>query len=402
MSITQIDLDFLTSAQGRSLLAELAQADLSAQNRLSLVTRLRDSYTLEQVSVAVSMAEWRAKAIEKFGNDAHQLLFTDDGLQQASDPLIRQYRATELANSKTDTLRVLDVCCGIGTDSIAFARAGMTVHGIDMDATRIAIAQHNAEVLGIDITFSIQDVTQGIPADYDIIFYDPARRDKNGKRIYDVESYLPPLSLIKTWSAEQIIVKLSPGVDLAQLTDYNGTVEFISVNGDLKEAVLRTPTTESYAYATYINETGVHHWYPQREEGMVIHPTVSLAEPLGWLCEPDPAILRARLVEDVAHAHNGYMLDEQIAYFCTSECPESVWLRAWKIREWLPFNLKKLRARLRQMDVGTLTVKKRGSPITPEELIRKLKLKGTQSATVVLTRYRDQPIAIICDDILTD
>lgn len=79
-----------------------------------------------------------------------------------------------------------------------------------------------------------------------------------------------------------------------------------------------------------------------------------------------------------------------------------MWLRAWKIREWLPFNLKKLRARLRQMDVGTLTVKKRGSPITPEELIRKLKLKGTQSATVVLTRYRDQPIAIICDDILTD
>ncbi|MEL7435532.1 MAG: class I SAM-dependent methyltransferase, partial [Chloroflexota bacterium] len=148
MSITQIDLDFLTSAQGRSLLAELAQADLSAQNRLSLVTRLRDTYTLEQVSVAVSMAEWRAKAIEKFGNDAHQLLFTDDGLQQASDPLIRQYRATELANSKTDTLRVLDICCGIGTDSIAFARAGMTVHGIDMDSTRIAIAQHNAEALG--------------------------------------------------------------------------------------------------------------------------------------------------------------------------------------------------------------------------------------------------------------
>lgn len=402
MPIIQTDIDFLTSEQGRSLLAELAQADLSPQNRLSLVTQLRQAHTLEQVSAAVSMAEWRAKAIDKFGEDTHKLLFTDDALQQASDPFIRQYRARKLADSDLDNIRVLDVCCGIGTDSIAFARAGMIVHGIDLNPTRIAIARHNAEALGLDIAFSVDDVTQGIPTDYDIIFYDPARRDAQGRRIYDVEGYLPPLSLIKTWSAAQIIVKLSPGVDLNQLTDYHGTVEFISVNGDLKEALLRTPTAETYAFATHITADGIQHWLPERDNGLVVHPTVSLAEPAGWLCEPDPAILRATLVEDVVHTHNGHMLDEQIAYFCTAQRPDSVWIRAWKIRAWLPFNLKKLRARLRQMDLGTLTVKKRGSPITPEDLIRKLKLKGTQSATVVLTRFQDQPIAIICDDILTD
>jgi SAM-dependent methyltransferase len=318
------------------------------------------------------------------------MYFTEDALQQASDPQIRAYRSQNLAG-----LRILDVCCGIGADSLSFARAGASVHGLDIDPLRIAMAQVNAEALGLNAHFSIADVTQGIPSGYDMIFFDPARRDEQGRRLYDVEAYIPPLSIIQQWKAPKIMVKLSPAVDLEQFGNYDGLFEFISVDGDLKETLLHVGDT-SHFKATLIARGEIYEW---QREGLDL-PEVPIAEPHGWLCEPDASILRAGLVRDAAVAFNATMLDETIAYFCTAEKPASPWLRAWKIREWLPFNLKRLRERLRDYDIGTVTVKKRGSPISPEELIKQVKPKGKESATVVLTRYAGQHIAIICDDIL--
>ncbi|GAB5490886.1 MAG: methyltransferase domain-containing protein [Phototrophicaceae bacterium] len=389
MSITLTDIQFLQSELGQELLLELEHEDLSQQALLALVTRLRKNYDPNQINSAITMAQLRYKAIDKFGDIARQLLFTDDALQQASDAHIRTYRTQNVSG-----LHVLDVCCGIGTDSIAFAQAGAIVHGIDYDETRIAIARHNADILKLDIRFDCVDANDFLVTDAnDLVFFDPARRNNQGQRIYDVEQYIPALSLIKTWQAPRIMVKISPGVDLDQLQSYDATVEFISVEGNLKEAVLHLPKTKTLI-ATKIDTLGVRQWINHNES-----VSVALSEPYGWLCEPDATILRAGLVQDVAQSLNGTMLDTTIAYFCTPQNPDSSWVRAWKIREWLPFNLKKLRAKLRAMDIGTLTVKKRGSPITPEELIRKLKLKGKKSATVVLTRYDNAPIAIICDDI---
>ncbi|MGB1286570.1 MAG: THUMP-like domain-containing protein, partial [Aggregatilineales bacterium] len=75
-------------------------------------------------------------------------------------------------------------------------------------------------------------------------------------------------------------------------------------------------------------------------------------------------------------------------------------VRAWQILDWMPYHLKKLRSRLRSDDVSRITVKKRGTAITPEDLIARLKLKkGTQSRTLVLTRYQDNLIVLICADI---
>lgn len=388
MSLTLTDLEFLQSTAGDALLAQLADEDLSEKRSLALVTRLRKQYPLEQVSAALTMARLRQKASGKFGDAAQALFFTEDGLQQASDPLVRQFRARNVTGS-----RVLDVCCGIGTDSLALAKSGADVLGLDLDPVRIAIAEHNAAVLGVSVQFRMQDVRQNIPTDYDQIFFDPARRDENGNRIYDVERYLPPLSLVREWQAQRIIVKLSPGVDLAQVKPYGGGVEFISAHGDLKEAVLHLGEGFQGARAVLLTGEETHIWQREGEE-----PAVAIQAPQGWLCEPDPSILRAGLVRDVVASFDGWMLDETIAYFCTNEPPQSEWLRSWEILDWMPFHLKKLRAYLRERNVGRVTVKKRGFAMTPEEIIPRLKLKGHESRMLIFTRYQEQPVVIICTE----
>lgn len=389
MTIDAAELDFLTSGRGQDLLAHLQNEDLSDANTLALLSALRKSYSPTQSGAALTLSRLRQKAVTKFGPDAAVMFFTDDALQQASDPLVRRYRAQAVRN-----WRVLDVGCGIGSDSIAFARAGARVRGIDLDPMRIAMARLNAQALGLEIEFDVENAHEILPQSYDLIFFDPARRDAHGKRIYDVEGYIPPLSLVRQWNAQRIWVKLSPGVDLAQLTDYDGSISFVSVRGGLKEALLRLGDDASGNEAVRLTDNTTQVW---RRDGA--EPVVPIQAPQRWLCEPDPAIIRAGLVRDLANAHGGALLDEQIAYFTTQHRPETSWLRAWEVHEWLPFNLKHLRKRLRQRDIGRVTIKKRGSPITPEELSRKLKLKESQSATLVLTRYEDAPIVLICADI---
>jgi SAM-dependent methyltransferase len=336
------------------------------------------------------MAHLRLKAAAKFGADARRLFFTRDALEQASDPLVRRYRSRVAKE-----MRVLDVCCGIGSDSLAMAQAGGDVLGLDIDPVRVAIARHNAAALGITARFEVTDARASLP-DADMAFYDPSRRDDTGQRVYSVEAYVPPLSLIRTWQYPRIVVKLSPGVTLDQLADYGGGVEFISVNGELKEAVLWQNGDFTGTKASLLTDAREYHWQPAPAPA----PT-RLSEPRGWLVEPDPALLRAGVVADAAAAFDGFQLDETIAYFTTDTQPHSPWLRAWKILDWMPFHLKRLRASLRHHHIGSVTIKKRGLAITPDDLIARLKLHGGESRTLVLTRCGGRPIVLICADLMS-
>ncbi len=381
------ELIFLTSSRGEKLLHELAQVDLDA-DLIKRVTTLRREYDAEQVNAAMTQARLRRKAVEKFGMDAARMFFTADALEQASDPLIRAYRADIVQGTE-----VLDLCCGIGADALAFGRTNLQVTGVDYDQTRIAFARQNAEVLGLsNVLFEVADVRE-LEASAEVVFFDPARRDERGKRIHNVWGYIPNLGTITRFQAGRRMVKIAPGVDLAQLKDFPCRVEFISVGGDLKEALLHVD--ESGMTATYMDAELRLQW---SQADTATEPEITLSAPRGWLIEPDFALMRAGLVRHFAGQIGGYLLDETIAYITADAKPDTAWGRAWRIWDWMPFNLKNLREYLRVRNIGRVTVKKRGSAITPEDLMSKLRLKGAESCTLVLTRYATQHIVIICAD----
>jgi hypothetical protein len=55
----------------------------------------------------------------------------------------------------------------------------------------------------------------------------------------------------------------------------------------------------------------------------------------------------------------------------------------------MPFDRKQLKAYIKQNDIGTLEIKKRGADITPEELRKELSPKGKNKATLIITRIGD-------------
>ncbi|MDX2136689.1 MAG: methyltransferase domain-containing protein [Chloroflexota bacterium] len=387
MTVSLSDLDFLTSDAGARLLAQLAHEDLSDASMLRQLTRLRRDHTPAHAGAALTLARLRSKGVEKFGADAARMFFTADALEQASDPLIRHWRHRWIASMDTS---IVDACCGIGADLLAFASGGAQVTGVEIDPVRAQMARLNVAALGQRADVLCADVREGLP-DAQLAFFDPARR-ADGRRLHHVEAYQPPLSVVRTWPHPQIAVKLSPGVDLAELAEYGGDVVFVSVYGDLKEAVLRLTGTGKRT-ALLLHEDAA--W-------MLNAPDVDLDAvidaPRSWLCEPDAAAIRAGLVRTLAAQANGALLDETIAYFTTAIQPNSPWLRAWQIETWMPFSVKRLREYLRERNVGSVTVKKRGTAVTPEILIPQLKLKGDHERVIVLTRLRGQQIAIVCTD----
>ncbi len=93
------------------------------------------------------------------------------------------------------------------------------------------------------------------------------------------------------------------------------------------------------------------------------------------------------------------MLDPTIAYITSDVLRESAFVHAYAVTDALPFNLKKLRALLRERRVGRVTIKKRGSAVEPEQLRSQLRLDRSQegAATLFLTRVAQEPLMILAE-----
>jgi hypothetical protein len=211
-----------------------------------------------------------------------------------------------------------------------------------------------------------------------------------------VEGYLPPLSRLLAWlpGFPALGVKISPGVDLAELQPFDAEVEFISLDGELKEAVLWFgPLKTVPRRATVLPGP---HSLAAAPAPQAAPPAPATGPPRAFLYEPDPAVLRAGLVTGLAQSLQAVQLDVDIAYLTAETLRPTPFARAWAVEDWFPFGLKRLRAYLRQRHVGHVTVKKRGSPLRPEALIRDLRLRGDQERVVFLTHLRGAPVVVIC------
>ena len=123
----------------------------------------------------------------------------------------------------------------------------------------------------------------------------------------------------------------------------------------------------------------------------------ALSAPSLYLYEPDPAVIRAHVIGQLAERLHAAQIDREIAYLTADRAIDTPFARCWRVIEWLPWNLKRLRARLRALEAGTVTVKKRGSPLDSDALARQLSGGGARALVVVLTRVADQPAALICE-----
>lgn len=113
--------------------------------------------------------------------------------------------------------------------------------------------------------------------------------------------------------------------------------------------------------------------------------------------EPDGAVIRARLIGEAARMLDAGMVDPQIAYLTGDAAVTSPFVQSFRVREVLPAHPKAINQALRAADIGRLEIKKRGMDIDPAAFRRKLALKGSAEATLILTRTSSGRVAILAD-----
>lgn len=388
-------LRFLLSESGQRYLHRLAAEPITDRNHLAVASRLRRELNTKQTHAVLETTLLRQRAGAKFSRAA-EMYFTRTALEQASPEPVSHYRAGRMAQAGFSS--IADLGCGIGGDALALAAQHFVV-GVDANLRRLVMARENVRVYGRSNRFHplLADLMDLPALHVDAFFADPSRRDERGRRAFAPDDYAPPLSvLLARWlpRVPHGAVKVSPGIDYAHIP-LEAELEFVSLHGEVKEGILWFGALCDGAQrrATLLPGGDTICDRDRREA------PVAVSQPSDFLYEPDGAVIRAHLVEALAQQLGARKIDDDIAYLTADVAVDTPFARCFVIEEVMPFHLKRLRARLRAMSVGQVTVKKRGSPLSPQELQHRLDLRGDRRVILFLTHVQGKPFVLIGEEV---
>jgi hypothetical protein len=333
----------------------------------------------DRAPVLVETTLLRRRAAEKLGElGVSGWLFTDEALQQATAAAVALHRARRLAGHV-----VHDATCSIGTEMAALRHRAVPAVGSDIDPVRLAMARHN---LGATAHLCRADALHPVTRDA-VVLVDPARRG-GGQRRFKPDDYQPGLRQVMDCyggsSGRDLVVKCAPGIDFDGVgrLGFDGEIEVTSYRGSVREACL---WSAGLAGSGVRRRASILAGATEGEQITDAEPDDCPVRPAGrWIIDPDGAVVRAGLVRHYAARHGLWQLDPAIAYLSGDRLPPAI--RGFEVLEQLAFDERRLRQALAARDCGALEILVRGVGIDPDALRRRLRPRGGQPLSVVITR----------------
>ena len=333
--------------------------------------------------------------------------------EQCSSEATARYKCSLLP---TLPYTLTDLTGGYGVDTYFMSERATKAHYVERNEDLCKIVAHNFQTTRPQVDIHNTDAIhylQDMPS-CDVIYLDPARRDKHGGKVFRLEDCEPNvveiLPALRS-KAKLIIIKLSPMLDISQaLHSLEGTwdVHIVAVKNEVKEVLLVSgldryhpvTTTEGYrrenegmVYATNmltLSDTPVGFSFSRSEEreAQCEYYDGSREELISagaYIYEPNAAIIKAGAFKLVAQRYGLCKMAPNTHLYLSKELVEDFPGRVWQIIE---SNMKD--AKNTQASILT-----RNYPLTPEQLRKKLKIKNSDTQTIIGARIGDKPTLLL-------
>jgi len=390
-----MNLDFDLLRRLRATPEVFRQIEALSGPELALQNRLRAQFPADLVRGALTLVDLRRRAASKFSRPS-QLWFDRVGLEQSTAEAVARHKARRFHGRG----RVLDFCCGIGGDAIQLA-ARCEVVAVDRDPAACLCTQWNAEAY--EAAGHLEVLCADIETIADrggLLHIDPDRRparaaggaSAGGRRSLKLEDGSPNLESLTQLTKEFRggAIKTSPASNFGGKFPF-AEVELVSLKGECKEATI---------WFGELAEPGL--WrataLPSGESlsGDPLSAVAPLA-PLGrYLINPDPALVRAGLIDLYAVRQGLSRLDDAEEYLTGDAIPDSYLSQEFEVVAQLPNNEREIRDYFRNSDVGSLEIMCRRIPIDIEGTRRRLSLSGREPAVLIFARIEGRARAVVC------
>ncbi|MCA9781511.1 MAG: hypothetical protein KC800_32560, partial [Candidatus Eremiobacteraeota bacterium] len=339
----------MTPEQARSLV--LHAQDRQVEEAARLLARggsvlearalLEASYDSPLCLAILDCLSCRERFAHKFEN-AERWLLTREAAEQASDSRISRWRAETLAEGSPG--RLVELGCGLGGDTVSLSEH-FEVTAWERCEARAQLARYNLGILGkrpCAVECAEADCRR---LEGEVLFVDPARRD--GTRLSRPQSWQPPLPTVvdcfREGRFQRLGVKVAPGITDGDLPDLPIGLSFLSVGGNLKEAfLLLDHSIDTYREAVLFTAGGRRLSF--RSSGWEI--PISEPSPGLYLHNPDPAILRANALDQLARHTEAGIVHPKIGYLVGPKPVEDGSADSFQILEAFPLKWKILKKKL--------------------------------------------------------
>lgn len=362
----------------------LAQVVDASGSELHVQKQLRRQYSDPLVRAAFALCELRRRAKTKFSRAA-EMWFDRVGLEQATAEPVARHKAARFRGP------VCDLCCGIGGDTLALAQRG-DVRAIDLNPCAGLRTQWNAEVYAVErrVTFECANAVE-LDVSGALVHLDPDRRAQRSGRAVRIEDYEPGPEFLERLmqTARGGAIKLSPAANFVGRFP-EAEIELISLEGECKEATL------------WFGELrGDQNW-----RATVLPAGATIAgDPLDaaadvvaagrYIFDPDPAVVRAGLVDVVAGQLGLNRLDREEEYLAGDAPSTSPFVQAFEVIATLPNRLTEIRAYFRASRFGQVEIKCRRIPVDADSIRRRLPLSGDEPVVLIFARVEGRARAVV-------
>lgn len=304
---------------------------------------------------------------------------------------------------------LLDLTCGLGTDSWFFSKVCRTVTAIEQNEAISDAARHNFSVLGAGninvINGDSCDFDTVAPGNYDCIFLDPARRDQQLKKVFNWRDCSPDVLALKDKLFSHtrfVLLKSAPMLDIQLSVRQLDTVQkvwIVEYAGEVKEVLYQLcpdllPAGQIPVEVTGIDDNGQALYrfvFTQDEEREAVQV---YSQPLGYLYEPSPALLKSGAMKLFGERFSLSKLHENTHLFTSETLVEGVPGRSFEIIQVCRYDKKEIQTAVPEF---TANISTRNFPDTPEMMARKLGL-GTGGDVYLfgVTLHDNRKAVLVC------